>query len=461
MRNLIARAALSAVVVPTALVVACVGSDPGAFSAPAPDGQAPVDSVPDGGGGADGDGPGPMSTITGLVIDELGRPRANVAVRIGSAATTTSGDGSFILSAAPRYDLEVVQSRGATGKIVTVVRGLSTRSPALQVPSTETAKVNHNVTVSIQGPQGGIVTQSERVTAVFVPKPTSGAGPAVRTINGGISVDSSVSWPGNSPNVGTVYALRYTVGPGGHFVTGIAGAGAAGYELVDSGPAKTIRITMDSATATGKLTGTITPGGNTLTTMFLHYRVAGTLASMSFSDSTFAGNAFDLLLPKLPDYSGALMVAGTTPSAGIARAWRVGLTPDTNGIALSLPPDFNALTPTPNATGIDSTTAFTWPAISAAGYVMQMNCPPISVQNPEPTYALTILTTNTTTTLPDTTGLGAPLPVGACDWRVGAASVPNADAFADAAGWKRFTIVDAATTDGTYVETAGRPLRMN
>jgi hypothetical protein len=90
---------------------------------------------------------------------------------------------------------------------------------------------------------------------------------------------------------------------------------------------------------------------------------------------------------------------------------------------------------------------------------MRLSCPPISASSLVPAYSLTVLTTDPTAKIPDTATLGSALPPGECEWRVGAMpGAANADDLAAPAGWERFTTMNAAVADGTYVETALRKL---
>jgi hypothetical protein len=319
-------------------------------------------------GGAESDTPAATTNINGRVVDRLGRPRPNVAIRSGSLTATTSGDGTFVIPTLPTYDIELVYATSATtsGKQAMVFRGLTTRTPTLQVDATDPRNTHASVTVGIQGPAGAPVSGSERVIAVFAPAANVAAESIGRLINGGLSVGGNVTWAGDSPNTGTLYGLRYTLDAGGHFATQISGHGSVAYELVSGGAPLNLSLTMNGASqTTNNLSGTIDPAGGTVDTLFLAYRVGGR-GVMSFFDFGFTAKTFDLLMPQLTGYSAAVMTVVKTISNAEARVWKVNLTPGTTGIELVVPTDFTALNPVPDAAGIDFDTPFTGKTRSGA-----------------------------------------------------------------------------------------------
>ena len=422
-------------------------------------------AVTDGGAGADGgtpqdggammdqsvadQGAPPMTDVNGVVVDEYANPIVNAAVRIGAVTATTDAMGKFTLKADPTYRIEIVYATTltTTNKRVLIVDGLTTRTPILQTLAA-TAQTAQTFTLTITG-AGATVPAGQKIYTWT--EPTSKTSDTGRLILAGQSTTQAYapSWYGASPIAGKHNALLMTIATMGTFPTGFTSYGSSNtYSLAANGVASAT-IGLNTNVTNSPVSGTIAFNGNAPSSLGITYRSGG-VSGPSFYDFATQATSFALPMPNLFAWRAVVRSVATTPSGGNAYVWKVGVQPGTMGLSLSHAADLVPMAPNDGATMVDPSTAFRWPARANTSFVLSAFCG----TGFSPDVWVDVLTSSTSTSIPNTTSLGSGLPPnGACKWYVGAFGATKTDDLVGPAGWQRLVTTAFADADGSLVQS--------
>lgn len=438
------------------LAFACVGEDP-VSAPPSTTSEAGTSGGNDGSvGGNDGgttsDAPVGRTDVSGTVLTDFDAPVAGVVVRIEDATATTDANGKFTLKANPSYDVTLVYPSSGTssGKAVLVVQGVQARTPTFRVEAGADRQAT-SVTVNVTGgtlPLGA----NEYVALLFAP--TSHAASTGKFLLPGSvgSTTGTLSWRGDTPNTGDLYAYRFVTPKAGAPPTSITTSGKVAYSITENGTS-TYNVTL-SGSAGQNIQGTIDFNGSTASTLGYAIRTSG-LHGLTTFDFAFTGTSFNLPLPGFLNARGAVSASGKTATNGTVTAWKTDIAGGTTNAALRVPAGIDAKSPANGATGVDRATSFSWDKGSAEFGVYELRV--MCLAGFSVSYQASILTTNTAGALPDADGLGAPIPGNAgCTWTATALTAKGVDDLVTPAGWLRFTGLRFATADGVSSVTASR-----
>ncbi len=428
-------------------------------------GDSPVNPPP-GADGGDTDAPVTLTDVTGKVVDEVLQPLAGAAVQIGGAIATTDANGTFTLQAPPSYVVSIVYPSTSTssGKRVVVFEGITSRTPTLQVTYSRPTFSASTVHVTFTTPQDTPLGSDERfLINVAGDKSSNTQG----FVNGGAVPPLDIpgnflTWFGANPLTGKAYALRFKM-PSNAGSKGVAlpaslesFSSAPSVSLTD-GASETIDfgapLTIDPATISGTIDyGSWKPGSLRVT-----YRPPGAIADVNllgaWSDTTFSVPAISIANQPKFTTGVAVLSDSSDPKGANAVVWNVGLAANTANVALKLPDPITATAPDDGATGVDSSSTFSWsPSTRGGGYILTVSCDtPVK-------YEAMVLTGSTSATLPDTSALGSALPPGDanCHWFAAAFEGLNASTVVGPSGWRRFTGLLQSDANGSYVSTPVR-----
>lgn len=337
-------------------------------------------------------------TVSGKVVGSNLQPVASAPVVIsGKAPVTTDANGNFSVSGVTTpYDATVVV--GAQ-KLGLVYKGLTRTDPTLIflsfTPGTgKSASLSGTVSGGDGFPQpatdksAGVFGSPEATRNLFINTTTGAYGP------------STVSWFGPSTTTGSIYALQWQV-DGSGLPTSYKGFGSkTGVALSDTGTFSGQNVAMGSV-AGSSLSGSVSvPTGYTLSTKALAVNFVTNASISLLSDST-STTSFTYITPNV---SGATMqlTAQATSGTNIVAGFKTGLAANASGANLSLPAAPQQSLPVNAATGVNTSTNFTWTPFSGGAHLV------IIQAAGKPTYF--ILTTGTNATIPDLTSLGLGLP---------------------------------------------------
>jgi hypothetical protein len=207
--------------------------------------------------------------------------------------------------------------------------------------------------------------------------------------------------------------------------------------------------------ATAPVGGALNASGTAVSTLMLYVTPnGGGNGRLAFINAS-AGTTFNV--PVLTASTVNVAYGGITNGRAVW-VWKANVTPNTTNLQLTIPASLTTLQmPAANVMGVDGTTSFAWTGPFSTS-LFRVFCPP---QNTPYTYVYEVLTTGTSAQIPNTSGLGAPLPGGAsCVWQVvNFAGAKTPDDFVQPAGWTRFTSQSTFTQDGA-ASTDGRPFTM-
>lgn len=386
-------------------------------------------------------------TVQGRLVGSQGRPLPGVAVASQGQSTVTDIDGAFELSGlSVPYDLTawsvtdeaaivyqgLRESEVVLGGFLTSVGPVARSATVTGTLTGEAIPVGTNQIVAVcaeglDGPAQGcdFVSPTETDFSVFV----QWWGPETRSVRLHLlQIERDVS------GVPVAYPGYAT-----HDVELTAGTTPSVADPIDLGAAldtTEVELTVLSTSALYATIGAVQLGPNLATSVMVN------------NDGTAA---FAVAMPVLPGATYTFLAATGTDDM----AWVTGLT---GGSATLIVPDAPALVAPANmATGVTTDTEFT---VSNPG-----GGPLVWIWNDTATdYGLALLTTSTTVTMPDTSGLGLPLPAGATfDWQViatGGDSVESA-AYRPAEGLNFVSMLLGGSSpgfkgDGTIISSSSR-----
>ena len=397
------------------LLLACGGSGDLTAHPPPPHSDAGGGGVgnPDGGGG------GGSLAVTGQVVDGAGQPVVGRIVLLGNLSTTTDvlGQFSFTGVSAP-YDLTLVAT--SPGKVATLYQGLTRTDPKVLDLATGGTLPN---TAHVQGTLFGASTFDGTNVAVVWASPEAVAGVFVDSF----PYDLGIEWAGPTTITGTLHALQWTV-DGNGLPTAYQGIGVKNDVSLDAGTTLTTGDMNLEIPATQTVVTTFSPPTG--------YTLFGRRASVTFPDGAFfpvasdqsSGTTFSVLVPSGADLSVRVSTIATNPTGSVQIFGSLaGVAPGTSDASLALPSPALPVLPAPGATGVSTTTDFSWSALAGGVQVVLFS----ASSGSSPSFA--IITAGTSARLPDLGSQGLGLPSSeSYQWTViGLAPLASVDAVAE------------------------------
>ncbi len=377
---------------------------------------------PDGGGSdsgvGDSGGTG-AGNVDGTVLDVFGTPLSGANVRLGTMMVTTAGDGQFHFAAVPSsYDLDVVTTDASSLKRLTAFRGLTTRTPEVQVLVTtsgaQTTPVSGNFAgVTFPLPSGQHIALSDTDEYFGFDQPTLPGGEDITasSFSGATGV-----WLGKPTFQGTIWAHQFTSSSTGAVTAYNAYARIP--TSMTAGTPKTVTIAM-TPLSTATVAGTVTslPAGAGTASVAIALKHASDPFGHFLGGSTSTTGSFSIASPSGASLSVNVFASAGTTSGGITEMfwlWKANVASSATNVSLAFGTPATYGGPANGATGVKSDATFSWSAGTPAGvYMLVITC------EASANYAATIFTTGTSVKLPDTTALGATWPLTkSCTWSI-------------------------------------------
>ena len=328
-------------------------------------------------GDVGGDDDAPFANVDGTVLDVFGSPLSGANVRIGTTMVTTGGDGQFHFTAVPpTYDLDVVTTDPNNLKRVTGFRGLTTRTPEVDVSASgvQTTQVSGSFTgVAFPLPTGQHIALSDTEEYFGFDQPTMPGGEDITAPN--FSAATGV-WIGKPTFQGTIWAIQFTrMGSTTTAYNGfsrIPASMTAGTPKVVAGIAMTA---LSTATLSGNVTG-VPVGGTASVAIALKH--ASDPFGHFVGESTSTAGAFSLPAPSGGSISVNVVATAGTTSGGIMQSfnvWKANVPSNATNVSLAFGTAATYGGPANGATGVKSDATFTWSAGTPAGvYLIDINC---------------------------------------------------------------------------------------
>ena len=273
-----------------------------------------------------------------------------VMVRIAGKPAVMSGpNGAFsVADISPPYDIYTVGNSGLLGSpvpTVTYYKGVTRPDPIVNVagPSTLIAFLQSTATVN------GTKTGGDATTPMLIVWDSGGSVTAAPP-----SYTLTARWPKATTRMGVLYGFQLTTRPTGAPNT-FPGFGSSGQTTLTEATTQTVNITM-TAPQTATLTGQITsPTGFPTPSITLNQQLGtGVIALWTSSTTTTA----DATIPVIA--AGKSTVYATASLNGaITQFVDPGLNASKD-ITFALPAPAVQLAPVDTATGVNTTTAFSW-----------------------------------------------------------------------------------------------------
>ena len=377
-------------------------------------------------------------TVTGKVISGNKLPISNSAVVItGRPATTTDANGSFTVTdvTAP-YDLTVVSL-----KVSFTYRGLSRSDPTIVILLADIPPNNATVSGTISG-GGSFPLPANRVLNVSLSSPEVSV-PASLNITTGAYM-ANPYWAGGATITMILRALQWDNNAAGMPTTFVGYGEKTGVAITAGGTFAGQNIAMTNV-STQNISGTvIVPAALVLNNKSLSLAFPNN-GNMTLGTEVGTATAFTYGVPAI---TGITLSVGALAGSGGATstALKAGIAPGTTGIALTLP-DLMALSlPVNAATGVTTTTPFSWTPLSSAIYQMTLYGP-----GNQPSYL--VFTGGNSGTIPDLTALGLGLPKNTLyTWYITSyGPFANIDAAASAYGiYPQGDVIQSASSQRTF-----------
>jgi hypothetical protein len=399
--------------------------------------------------GPSGNTPGSVITVTGKVLDLANQPVPSVPVLItGKTSTNTDANGAFtITNVTVPYDVTVIN---AAAQNALVYKGLSRNDPTLVFPvSSSSTPRSAVVNGSVRGGAFTPTQPSDYRTVVLFASPEA-SWRSTTGSSGSFSVGGT--WYGPTTTTGSLYALQYQADASGIPVAnGFKGyAVKSGLVLNDASTTNNQNDTLTSI-STGQLTGTIAaPTGYTLGSRSFYIRYSSTALVQLFGE-TNTNSSVSYYTPTISGATVVLSASAAKPSTGTSVTFKVGLATSQTGVAISIPAGPELSLPIAGATGVDTTVAFSWTALSGGVHLV------IFSSTGHPSFY--VVTTGTSTTIPNLKAYGLGLPASTSySWQIYAFSpVATIDEAAASTGFlTALTGPTALTADASIAVTTSR-----
>jgi hypothetical protein len=369
-------------------------------------------------------------TVTGKVVGQNGQSVASVPVVISTLpSVTTDANGSFTIpNVTVPYNVTVVN---ATTQTALVYIGLTRADPTLTFvglypPFSSSATLSGTV----NGGDGFPQQLSHLLGISFISPESDWAVIKNGPQNGAYSL--SPSWNGPITTTGIIHALQWQTDATTLLPIAYKGYGTkAGVTLSNGGTFSAQNVTVTPIAATN-FSGTVTAQtGYTLGDRYVS-TIFGSQGLQILDDITVpsasSSATFNYITPNIAGATLRLSAYATKGAVNVF-GFKNGLAVNANGVTLALPAGPEYTLPVSAATGVTTSTIFSWTAMANGVYVVQFAGPA-----GKPKYQ--IVTSATTTTIPDLASLGLGLPPGSSySWTILAvAPIGSIDAAASAIG---------------------------
>lgn len=341
-------------------------------------------------------------TVTGRVVDFFD-PVPNVNVLVDGKTTTTAADGTFSVAGVQRpYDVTLSFSGNSD---VWIYQGLTRSDPTVQIFNLGT---QHQASVSAS--IGSAPYASNEVGAVFPGGSTLAYGGAGGSTGSSTIGPGTVNWSATDPLQVTLYGIRAIVDGSGN-PTSYTGYGSLAVSLHNADTLTGLSVPITSSVSTGALSGSLTaPSGYTLTDGRAIIRFgsasAGALVGLPLANATPSGSFSNTMLPVGTSISHGLAAQATDGAGDYSLAWGAVTIPSASA-NLTLPDVAMPTAPASGATNVAPGTVLGWTTLAGSVYLAEMY--PAGSSGTR----VYIVTTDTSTTLPDLSVISRALPTGA------------------------------------------------
>ena len=279
-------------------------------------------------------------------------------------------------------------------------RGLTRTDPTLFALFIGTPPRTATLSGQLSGPAVPLPSFNYRATVEFVSPETGLFNSPLMAVPAG-DFSGSVRWSGPSTTSGTLYALEIHNDAG--LPMDYPGYGtSSNVQLQDMSPLSGQNLALGPVT-TSTLSGVVTaPAGFTLAGRELFFQPAPD-AVFTIVDEQSADAGFSYTTPNVSNATFTLVVTTQGPSSQASTLKKAGLAANATGLALTIPAPPTLSLPVNSATGVTVTTPFSWTNFTGV-YLLIFS-------GSGPTYA--VFTAATTTTIPDLSSQGLPLPASA------------------------------------------------
>jgi hypothetical protein len=342
--------------------------------------------------------PPPTITVAGKVTDVAKKGVSGATVAIGSQHATTDGTGAFsIAGVTAPYDAAVVIPVGSRN-VAIVYQGLTRADPTLlAIPLNGTLPNSGTVSGMVSG--GDALPEVSDKTAVAWGSPETSASPPPFANN---PWSISLEWAGPAATTGSVHALQWTPTTG--IPTAYKGYGVTtGVAVANGGTTSAVSVAM-SAPASSTIGGNvIVPAGVTLSAKLLSIDFADG-ATFAVGTEGTAATSFTYPVPSGISSTASVTAGGSAPGA-ISLTQVRNIAAGSTGTTVAVLAPAVQSTPVLNATGVGTSTDFTWTGLSGGVHIVLINS---GASATAPGYYL--ITTGTTGRIPDLSTLGVVLP---------------------------------------------------
>ncbi len=373
--------------------------------------------------------PGPVITVAGQILDQYGTPVANAPVAIETQKTTTDASGHFTIAGVTTpYDLVTVTVWNGGQQQGIELRGLTRTDPTIAI-ATATADPPLVNQARVSGNLSGGDPLSTSGDYTYVTFGSSMASQAVSVINN--PFDLFLEWSGATSFTGTLHALQFAAGAPTQLPTSYKGYGTKTGVTVTHGATQSGQDLALASVSTANISGSITLPSAA-------YSLDFTSLTLQFADGSGfplgsdSALAFNYLMPSGIGATGNLS-AYATVTGGQTSALASGLAPDTSGFSLEMHAAALQVLPGDASTGVTTDTDFTWTAFDGGLHFVEIYPDPDGYDDyPPPFPSYLVVTSGTTTKIPDLAalGIGPGLPTGTkYSWSVTAQAPSTMDAF--------------------------------
>lgn len=334
-------------------------------------------------------------TVSGKVLDTYGNSISAATVVIGSQNTSTAGDGSFTINnVSTPYDVYVLSpSTGVFG-----VKGLTISNPLIPGALNDTT-THSSAIVSIP-----TVPAGSRATVIFQDTVSGKISGFVQVPTGQNLGIISLHGVVNQVVTGKIYVLEYNISGG--VVSSYTGYAEmpASFAIGSNSPFNIPALTGGLGLSTVSGTVNSSGGSNIQAVLWINFGSKNNLGHRGGFIQSIIGNTFSFNVPTGTPSTAQLNVVAVTPNppnSSVAQRMQT-LTPGASGVVINIDTIPSLLTPPNNATGIDTSTIFTFTNGGGNGLHMVRFTP----VNPGTGRTFEIITKGNSFTIPNFSSFG-------------------------------------------------------
>ena len=392
-------------------------------------------------------GTGSTITVAGKIIGINNQPVSGVPVVVaGIPSVNTDANGAFsIAGVTTPYSITVIDG---ANKQALVYRGLTRSDPTLMFFGATPGAAHSGTIAGKIYPATNYPEPAGRRTRVAFVTPE-----VITTVTatGATGVyNMSVNWNGPTPTNGTIYGLQWDYDAITGLPTAYRGYGfLSAVSLAQGSALSNVNDTLSVVTPTN-LSGSVTvASGYTLAYKSVSLRVGGNGSIQLFQDPTASGT-YTYVTPSITGVTLHLLAAATKSGSGSAFAFKTNLAPNASGVSVSVPQAPELSLPVDAATGVRTSTPFSWTPFTGGVHLLLINGPA-----GQPRYM--VLTAAVGDSIPNLASAGLGLPSATTySWAVyGFAPFASVDAAAGTTGFVG-ALTNTATTDGSYGVSVSR-----